>query len=247
MTPDVSVIMASYNSALFLEEAVGSVLGQSFQNWELIISDDASDDDTVAIARRFSAQDSRIRLMTSDVNQGAAVTRNKAIEAAKGRFIAFLDSDDVWLPEKLERQIPFMKENGFALTHTGYRKISESGQDLQRDVVSPDALSYEMLLKSNAIGCLTAVYDSKILGKIYMPLIRKRQDYGLWLSILRQGHMAYSLPDILALYRVRTGSISSNKIEMLHYNWRLYRNIERLPVHKAAYYLGWNVLKKLTG
>lgn len=207
--------------------------------------DDCSSDRSVDIAASFCDKDDRIRLIRLNVNSGPAVARNTAIGASSKRYIAFLDSDDAWLPRKLEQQLAFMKELGAVLSHTWYGLVDEDGKEMDKTITPPAQLSYGDMLKSNQIGCLTAMYDSDRLGKVYMPLIRKRQDYGLWLRILRQSHYAYCLPERLALYRKRSGSISSNKIEMLRYNWNLYRTFEQLSVVKSAYYLGWNVARKV--
>jgi len=245
--PQVSVIMPSYNSAAFIAESIASVQRQTHQDWELIIYDDGSTDESVGVIHGVMHDDDRIALVEGQGNQGAAVARNEAIKRARGRFIAFLDSDDVWLPEKLDRQIAFMTQNGYAMTYTYYTRMTEDGVALD-GVVMPDAhLDYTDLLKSNQIGCLTAIYDTQPLGKVYMPLIRKRQDYGLWLAILKKGVRAYCLTECLAVYRVRSGSISSNKLEMLRYNWSLYREVERFSVLRSAYYLGWNIMRKLCG
>src|SRR5690606_31661243 len=161
------------------------------------------------------------------------------IAAARGRYIAFLDSDDQWLPDKLQLQVAFMRDNDYVLTCTYYEKMTASGERTGKVVAAPATLSYREMLKSNRIGCLSAMYDSARLGKVYMPQIRKRQDYGLWLKILRQGEVAHCLPEVLALYRTRPGSLSNNKLEMVTYNWTLYRRIEGLPLVLSTYYLCW--------
>jgi len=241
----VSVITPLHNCALFLSDTIESVLAQTLQGLEMIIVDDCSSDNSLEIAHSFARQDSRIRVTRLENNSGPAVARNTAIKMAGGQYIAFLDSDDLWRPEKLEKQIAFMRTNGYAFSYTHYEKISESGQHLDQYVTPPERLSYSDLLKSNQIGCLTAVYDASILGKVYMPLIRKRQDYGLWLRILKTKSFAYGLPESLAFYRVRSKSVSSNKVEMLKYNWMLFRDVERLSVYRSSYYLAWNIARKI--
>jgi len=238
--------MASYNSERFIADAIQSVLDQSLTNWELLICDDASTDKSWDIIQSFAKQNTRIKPLRLANNSGAAIARNTAIEQARGRYIAFLDSDDLWFPDKLKKQLGFMQDKNIVLSYSSYSVISEDGGGTGRIITPPTQLSYKDMLKSNQIGCLTAIYDSRLMGKVMMPLIRKRQDYGLWLSILKQGHIAQGMPDILATYRNRSGSISSNKFEMLKYHWTLYRHVEGLGRIRSAYYLMWNIIRKLT-
>ena len=241
----VSIIMPSYNCESFLEESINSVCEQSFKDWELIIVDDGSQDASFSIAQRIAEKDYRVKALRLEKNSGAAVARNFAIEAAQGRFIAFLDSDDLWDPQKLERQISFMLKNDYAFSCTGYRRqyINQELKNDERKFEIP--INYKNLLKNNKIGCLTAVYDSKKIGKIFMPLIRKRQDFALWLKILREVKFVYCLPEILATYRIRENSISSNKIDLVKYNWKLFREIENLSISKSSYYLMCNIYNKM--
>lgn len=231
----VSIITPSYNAEKYLSETIDSVLSQSYKNWEMIIVDDVSFDKTVSIIEDYVQRDNRIKLIKLKENGGAAVARNTAIEAAKGRYIAFLDSDDKWLSDKLERQIGFMQEHDVALSYSAYQKIDENGNAVGQ-VGVPDKVSYNDLLKVCSIGCLTVMYDVEKLGKVYMPLIRKRQDLGLWLRILKIIPYAYASPGILAQYRVRSDSISANKWSAAHYTWKLYREVEKLGFIKAIYY-----------
>lgn len=245
--PTVSIIMPAYNSQAFLKDSIESVLQQTFSDFELIIIDDGSTDTTADIANTYAKTDARILFHTQKKNQGVAVARNRAIEMANGRFIAFLDSDDIWLPDKLERQLHFMGSGNYSLSYTHYAQIDDSGKQTGAYSKPPGRLSYSDLLKSNQIGCLTAIYDSRKLGKIYMPLLRARQDYGLWLKILRKVDYAYGLNEVLALYRVGYSSVSSSKLKMVEYNWQLFREAERFSRIKSAYYLGWNIYRKLRG
>lgn len=227
----VSVITPSHNTALFIEETIQSVLNQDFKDWELIIIDDSSSDDSLERIKKF--EDSRIRLIEFKENKGAAVARNAGIEVARGRWIAFLDSDDVWLPHKLSTQLAFMQKHEYAFSYSAYAKINEAGQKI-RELHVPPKVNYTDLLKTCSIGCLTAVYDTKVLGKVYMPLIEKRQDYGLWLKLLKQTTYAYGMQEILAAYRVRSRSISSNKWKAAQYQWRVYRELEKLSWFAAV-------------
>ncbi|OTG88649.1 glycosyltransferase family 2 protein [Acinetobacter sp. ANC 3813] len=231
----VSIITPSFNSSGFLNKTIESVINQSYSDWELIIVDDASSDDSCLIVNNFIQIDQRIKLIKLEKNSGAAVARNTGIEAANGRFIAFLDSDDTWLPEKLFEQVNFMLNNDYALTYTQYHQVDEDG-NLLNNLNFPLKVNYHELLKTCVIGCLTAMYDTNIIGKVYFPLIRKRQDFALWLKILKIVPYAYCLPLDLAGYTVRKDSISANKLKAAQYNWYLYRNIEKLNVFKSIYY-----------
>jgi glycosyltransferase involved in cell wall biosynthesis len=240
----ISVITPLYNSKHFISETLESVLSQSYQNCEMIIVDDCSTDNGADIVKEFQKKDHRIELIKLKKNSGAAVARNTAIKNAKGRYIAFLDSDDLWHPEKLEKQIKFMQDNDYAFTYTNYQKMTESGELIDEIVKSPSELDYKKALHTNYIGCLTAMYDTKKIGKIYMPEIRKRQDYGLWLKILKQVN-GHGLNENLAYYRVRDNSVSSDKINLLKYNWKLYRDIENLSILRSSYYILYTIVLKL--
>jgi len=241
----VSIIIPSYKSKRFISETIDSVLTQTYQNWEMIIVDDCSPDDSNALIEEYCQKDTRIKLIKLEKNSGPAVARNKAIEEAEGRYIAFLDADDLWISNKLEKQISFMTQNNYELTYTNYETMSEDGENLNNIVVSPEKINYKELLKSNKIGCLSAIYDTKRIGKVYMPLIKKRQDYGLWLKILKKVDYAYNVNEILATYRIMSNSVSSNKIDLLKYNYALFREHEKFSVIKSLYYLGWNIFIKV--
>lgn len=244
-SPLVTTVTALYNSEAFVAETVRSVIAQTVSEWEMVIVDDASTDGSKNVVKELLKTDKRLRLICLENNAGSAVARNTAIEAARGRYIAFLDSDDQWHPSKLEKQITFMESNSCGFSHTYYEKVTESGERTEEIVKPPRRLSYVDMLKSNQVGCLSAVYDSGRLGKRYMPLIRKRQDYGLWLDLLKDEQYVHCLPESLALYRIRPGSISRNKLEMMRYNWELYRNVEGFSLPRTAYYLGWNIVRKV--
>ena len=241
----VSVITPLYNGEKFIKATIESVISQSYENWEMIIVDDCSKDTGPRIVERYIEKDNRIKLVKLSENSGGAVSRNKAIEEAKGKYIAFLDSDDLWQPEKLKKQVRFMEENDYNFTYTWYEKINEKGNLLNKIVKSKDKITYKGLLKCNQIGCLTAIYNQEKLGKIYMPLIRKRQDYALWLQILKQVDYGYCLEENLAQYRLVKDSISSNKLNLIKYNWKLFREIESMGKLRALYYLFFNILKKI--
>ncbi len=238
----VSIITPSYNSSNYIAETIYSVINQSFTNWEMIIVDDNSTDNSIKIIQSFIEKDSRIKLIQFSKNSGSAVARNKAIEIAKGRYIAFLDSDDIWISTKLERQLAFMQENNFPFTYTAYDKIDEKGKIFGHIGVSKK-VNYKTLLKTNIIGCLTAIYDTNYFGRVAMPLIRKRQDFGLWLELLKKTEYAYGLNESLARYRVCSDSVSSKKYNVARFNWYLYRRIEKLTLLESAYYFSHYIIR----
>lgn len=228
----VSIIMPSYNTARFLRATVQSVLAQTFADWELLVVDDHSTDNSMDILRDCASREPRMQLLALGQRLGPAGARNAAIAAARGSYFAFLDSDDLWLPQKLERQIAFMQEASSPLSFTAYHKIHED-DSLGGLVNVPSTVDYDALLYSNCIGCSTAIYDAAHLGKTFFPDIARRQDHGLWLKILRKGHRAHGLNDPLTLYRVRKQSVSSNKLVAAAYQWRLYRQVEGLSLRST--------------
>ncbi len=242
MPPAVSVITPCYNAAGTLARAVASVQAQSFADWEMIVSDDGSTDGSAALAERLAAGEPRLRLLRWPGNSGAARARNRAIAAARGRYIAFLDADDEWLPEKLKRQIAFMQAEDVALCYTGFYRVRGGRRHAVR---VPAAVDYDGLLRGNVIGCLTAVYDSAIYGRAEMPDIRMRQDYGLWLQLLRRSGPARAVTAPLAVYHMRAGSLSSDRLRGIAATWRLYREIEGLPRHRAAACLASHLWRRL--
>lgn len=231
----VSIVTPVYNSEKFISYTIESVINQTYQNWEMIIVDDCSRDDSANIIEKYCLADTRIKYIKLEKNSGAAVARNVGIDISKGRFIAFLDSDDLWEPEKLEKQIKFMEENKIGFSFTSYRLIDEEGNDLNKVITVPSKVNYDDLLKNTIIGCLTVVIDKNIIGDFRMPLVRAGQDTATWLSILRRGFEAYGINEPLARYRKVNGSISSNKIKALKRTWNTYKNIEKLPFPKLCY------------
>lgn len=224
--PIVSIITPAYNSSKFIQETIDSIQSQTFSDWEHIIVDDCSQDETVEIVQK--QKDSRIRLITLPQNAGAAVARNTGLRIAQGRYIAFLDSDDLWVPHKLETQLNFMRKKDVAFSFSKYRVVREDGLDTGMVVDVPPTIDYKSLLKNTVIGCLTVMLDTHKLGSLQMPNIRSRQDTALWLSILKDGYMAHGIQEELSLYRKVEGSLSSNKLKAAKQTWKLYRDIERL-------------------
>jgi len=243
----VSVITPSYNSASFIEDSINSVIQQTYDNWELIIVDDASTDHSRDIIKRMAKKDKRILPIFLSNNSGSAIARNTAINNSQGRYIAFLDADDMWRREKLEKQIAFMRENNFAFSFTSYQPISEDRKKLYREIKAPKVIDYEGLLKNTIIGCLTVVIDTKKVNDIKMPNLRTSQDLALWLSILKHGTRAYGFVENLAFYRVVKQSNTSNKLKVMLGVWKIYRDYENLNFIKSLWCFlnyGFNALKK---
>ncbi len=223
MEPLVSIITPTFNSQDFLAQTIDSILDQSYKNWELILIDDASTDNTINLIKDYISKHSNISLIQNNTNQGAGVSRNKGINAAKGDFIAFLDADDLWLPNKLEVQINLMVKNKLDVCFSSYDLIDESGNKLFKRVNALSELTYKKLLRSNYLGNLTGVYNCKSLGKIPSTKYRKRQDWLLWLQAIKEsGKPATGIQESLALYRVRKNSMSSNKFDLIKYNYQVY-------------------------
>ena len=233
----VSIITPVFNVVELVGITIGSVLSQTYDDWELLLVDDVSTDDSWNVIQSYAEKDRRIKTWRLAHNSGAAKARNFAIEQASGRFIAFLDHDDIWLPHKLQKQVEFSLTKSAAITHTDYEYIDALGNRTGRIIKAHKILTYQKMLEFNYIGCLTAMYDTeKVGGKVFMPEILKRQDYALWLKIMRNGHCGYGLNETLALYRTGRKSLSSNKFDSAKYNFVLLTEIEGLSKLKAAYY-----------
>ena len=237
----VSVITPVWNAAATLAATVASVRAQTEPDWEMLIVDDGSSDGSRELAARLAA-DPRIRPLALGTNRGPAAARNEGIRAARGRFIAFLDADDLWRPEKLAVQLGYMAGTGAPLVFSAYRRIDAAGRPLGI-VPAPARLTHAALLRGNAIGCLTAVYDSEAFGKVEMPPLRRRQDYGLWLALLARGAVAHGLPQVLADYRVHAGSLSSRRFAAAAATWAVYRQVAGLSRAQAGYFLAHNLAR----
>jgi glycosyltransferase involved in cell wall biosynthesis len=238
MTEDkVSVIMPSYNTGKMICESIDSILSQTYTHIELLISDDhSSDAETIDILKAYAQKDPRVKVFFLEKNGGAGVARNNSIQQATGRYIAFCDSDDRWMSKKLEKQLAFMKEKDCCLSFTSYYTCDYDGT-INGKVIVPKTLTLSQEKKDNKIGCLTAIYDTSKYGKFYMPTIRKRQDWALFLNILKQCHKAYALQEPLAIYRDVPGSISSNKLNLIKYNAKVYREVFGYSSFQAYSYL----------
>ncbi len=231
----VSIIMPSYNASRLITESIKSVIVQTYQNWELLIADDCSKDSSVEVIKKIIDKDQRIKLFSLLKNVGAAAARNVAIEHANGQYIAFLDSDDVWEPEKLERQLAFMKENKYAFTYSEYYVMEEDGKKTGSFIRIPSSLSYRQYLRNTIIGCLTVVIDRNIVGDFRMPLIKSSHDMALWLLIMKRGYKAYGIKEVLAGYRLVSTSNTAKKWKAAKDVWRVYRKIEHLSVLFSAF------------
>lgn len=221
----VSVIMPTFNASKYLADSIESILNQTYTNLELLISDDCSKDSTKEILDRYVKKDSRVKVEYLETNCGSGIARNKSIERANGRYIAFCDCDDRWIPEKLEKQIAHMNRKDCALCSSSYLICDENNQ-VTGISLSPKHLTLGMMKRDNKIGCLTAIYDIKRLGhKFYMPAIRKRQDWALFLNIMKECQICFCVTEPLAYYRQRKGSISSNKLSLIKYNVDVYQTV----------------------
>ena len=221
MMEPVSIIMPTYNCGRFIDESIRSVLAQTYKDWELIIVDDCSTDNTAEIVGQYT--DPRIRYMRNERNMGAALTRNRALREAKGRYIAFLDSDDLWLPEKLEKQIAFMEQNGYAFTYHEYTEIDEASKPLGIYVSGKKHVRPFDMKSCCWPGCLTVIYDSQVVGLIQIPDIKKNNDSAMWLQVIQKAD-CYLLQENLALYRRRTGSITPTSVwKKIGWHYILFR------------------------
>lgn len=242
----VSVIMPTYNCAKFIGETIKSIQAQTYSNWELIIVDDCSTDNTKEVVENYVKLDKRIKYNSLEKNSGAAVARTSAMKIADGEYMAFCDSDDIWLDVKIEKQLKFMKKNNYAFTCTAYEQIDENSNSLGKVIKPKEKCNYNRLLLDCPVGNSTVMYNVKKMGKFEVPNIRKRNDDALWLQMLKKEQYIYGMNDILMKYRIRSNSISSNKFKVIKYHWILYRDIEHLSVLKSLFHIGyWCVIKML--
>jgi glycosyltransferase involved in cell wall biosynthesis len=234
-TPLVSIITPSFNSEKFIAQTINSVQNQTYSNWEMIIVDDASTDATAQIIIDFLKNDSRLVFHRLSLNSGAGVARNKALDFAKGRFIAFLDADDLWKPEKLKKQVDFLQSNKVPFTFSFYDCINEEGKALNKTVTAPETLTYRQLFFCNFVGNLTGIYDVNYFGKIPISGLRKRQDWMVWLTILKNIKKAKPVPESLAFYRIRKNSISASKTDLLKHNFAVYRKFHGINLMGSVF------------
>ena len=241
--PLVSIITPSYNAEKYLVQTIESVRKQSYQNWEMLIVDDYSVDRTLQIIESYCKKDDRIKLIRLESNQGATKARNRAIKEAQGRYIAFLDSDDIWFPEKLEKQMSFLQQNDLVLSYSAYETIDAHTHYINTRNVPP-VLTYEDMLKSNHIGNLTGIYDTNFFGKVYLKN-QGHEDYILWLELMKQIESTQGIQEPLAQYRITGTSLSSNKFKAMQWQWHIYRDVEKLGFLQSVYYFSWYIYYSL--
>ena len=242
----VSVIMPTYNCAKFISQSIDSVIAQTVTDWEIQIDDDCSTDNTKEVLKPYLNKFPNIHYYRLPQNGGPAVARTEAIKRATGKYLAFLDSDDIWYPNKLEKQIAFMEKSGAKFSCTAYEQMDSDGNKLHTAMLPPAKISYEKCIRlSNPIGNLTVMYDQEALGKFEVPLIKKRNDFALWLQILKKTPYCYGMQEILGVYRMgRKGSVSSNKLAQGKYHWQLYHDIEKHNIIRSSYeMLCWAFVK----
>lgn len=237
----VSIITPNYNASKYISETIESVINQTYTNWELIIVDDCSTDDSVQIIKQFQKLDSRIQLLRLKQNSGPAIARNRGIDACNGKFMTFIDADDLWLPKFIEISINEIKDSeGFVFA--SYHRLDEDLTPIFKDFIVPKKVSYTDILKTNSISCLTAFIDIVKLGKFMMPEVIYRQDMGLWLKYLKKIEYAQGILQPLAIYRIRKKSHSRNKFKLLQHQWNFYRKVALLSRTNSAYYfILWSV------
>lgn len=240
MQDKVTIVTPSWNSEKYISEAIKSVQGQTYQNWEMIIVDDCSTDRSTEIIEHFSQQDHRIKLLKQQKNAGAAKARTRSMMAGTGRFVAYLDADDIWKPDKLKKQIQFMREKDCGFSCTSYEVIDDKGNPKNKYVYMLPKVDYVGFLTNNLLQTVGIMVDTEKVDKklLIMPDLRRRQDAATWLQILKAGYQCYGMEDVLAEYRRTQGSLSSNKIKAVKGIWYLYRNIEELSFPFSCYCFG---------
>ena len=231
----------------FITKTIHSVIRQTYSDWELLIVDDASTDGTVALVQNIAEQDDRIRYFVNAEHAGIAPTRNRCIEKSKGRFLAFLDADDVWHPNKLQQQLQFMLEHQVGFSYSSYDLIDENGKTLGKTIQSAGDLNYNDYLRNTIIGCSTVMIDTDKVGRVTVPNFRTSEDTATWLDILRKGFKAYAIEEPLTSYRIRQKSASSNKMKAAADLWRVYRQHEKMSFCKTLCFFfsyAFNAIKK---
>lgn len=234
--PKVSIITPAYNAGKLLSETIASVRQQTFTDWEMIIVDDCSTDNTYKVALSFAANDDRIKVLLHEKNSGVAMARNTAIDVATGDYIAFLDSDDKWMPEKLEKQLDFMETNGYVLTFTMYQVFNSETGELGKIIKVPQKMTHKTIYSNTIIACLTVMVNRKVVGDFHMPIIPHTEDQCTWQDILSRGYEAYGLQENLALYREGNASLTNNKLNAAKKQWKTYREYHKFSLIKSFYY-----------
>ena len=234
--PQISIIMPCHNGEKYLSDSITSVISQTYTDWELLVINDNSTDNSVNMIENFCKKDARIKLLRTEKSSGMPATpRNVGINVATGRFIAFLDCDDMWLPTKLEHQLPLFETKNVAVVFSYYAKMNDTGDFQNRLISSPFIVTYEYLLKGDCIGNLTGMYDTRKCGKVFQKEIH-HEDYDMWLSILKQGSYAINTNTYEAFYRIQKKSVSSNKLKTMQWHWNILRKEQKLPFRKSIEY-----------
>lgn len=241
----ISVITPAYNAAKHITQTIESVQSQTYTDWEMLIVDDCSTDATAETVQSIAETDKRIRLIRHKTNSGAAAARNTALDAAKGDYIAFLDSDDLWMPQKLEKQHRFMETNGYVLTYTMYQLFDGNTNTRGKKISVPSVMTYESIFKNTSIACLTVMINKNKSGKFHMPLIGHTEDQCTWQEILKHGDKAYALKENLALYRVSAESLTGDKRKAAQKQWQTYRDYYKLSLLKSSYYFTCYVINAI--
>ncbi len=236
MTPIVSIIMPAYNSSPFIAESILSVRNQTFSEWELIVIDDGSSDDTCEKVEALAKDDCRISLYKNEKNVGVARTRNRGFDICRGKYVALLDSDDVWAPEKLSKQLDLLENTGAHIVYSSYAIVGLNNENLKKDYKVPEEIDFEGLLKENVIGCSTVMLQSDIVKKHKFEPGFFHEDYTLWLDLLRSGHKAAGCSETLVNWRYVENSRSFNKRKSARNRWRIYRRHLKIPFFKSLYY-----------
>jgi len=241
--PPVSIITPIFNAEKYLSETIESVLKQLYTNWEHLLVDDCSTDSSWQILESYARRDNRIKAFRLESNCGSGIARNYAIERAVGKYVTFLDSDDLWLPNRLKDHILFMMKGNYVFSHASYGFLKEDGTPVAKVYkVRSSEVDYQYLLRRTDISCLTAIYDQEQIGKYFMPDLRRKQDYGLWLSILKDGHKSIPYPKVLAYYRQRKGSATNKKYKLIIQHYKFLRNNESLNMFQSVRYtISWGL------
>lgn len=239
----VSIVTPMYNAEKFVRQTLDSVLEQTYSNWEMLVVDDGSKDNSQAIVTEYSQRDKRIKLI-KQANGGSAAARNHALRQIQGQYVCFLDSDDIWDKTFLEKQLQFMQQHRAVLVYASYRRINENNVEILKPFIVPPKVDYRGLLKTCSISCLTALYDRSIVGEVYFNEALKslRDDFVFWLTILKRIDYAYGNPEVLAAYRVFSTSTTGNKKKVIKPQFRVYHKVEKLGLVRSMYYfIHWAV------
>jgi glycosyltransferase involved in cell wall biosynthesis len=242
MKPLVSIITPTYNSQNYIKDCINSVINQSFDNWEYIIIDDNSTDSTVSVIQNFCKKNNKISYFSLNKNMGAAFARNEGIKRADGKYIAFLDSDDTWHKDKLKIQINTMEQYDLKFTFTNYFIVNKEKNTITEYEALKPTVNYNEIIRFNYIACSTVMYNQDFFAKQYMPNIRNRQDWGLWIKLINIAGKAHQINQYLTYYYIRRNSISSNKLKMIKYHWYIYYEYLNFALLKSVYYLMLNII-----